>query len=125
MWSISTNEEEYHGVPKTAGETKMTETKAPQLTAMEKQTLDALIARLYAEPGFSDVTPSDLSKITTIPMNSLRGVLSSLVQKGIIWMEDDRGPMVVYLSEKYYHLHPKWGTRKAFTPSEQSGTGGQ
>lgn len=87
----------------------MTETKVPQLTAMEKQTLVALLANLYAEPGFSDVTPSDLSKITTIPMNSLRGVLSSLVQKGLVWMEDDRGPMVVYLASKHYHLHPTWG----------------
>lgn len=82
------------------------------LTAMEAQVLDSLICELYAEPGFSDVDAKDLSQITGIPTRSIRGVLSSLVQKGYVWIDDPGvGIQIVYLAREKYHLHPKWSKK--------------
>ena len=90
----------------------MENTNDLQLTKMEKTVLNSLIENLYAEPGFSDVSPQDLSSSTKIPMRSLRGVLGSLSKKGVIWLTDDyssdREFVIVYLCESYYHLHPSW-----------------
>ena len=87
---------------------------ALQLTEMETATMTSLISLLYAEPGFSDVDAKDLSKDTGIPMNSIRGVLSSLTKKGLIWMDDPgAGFIIIYLSEQFYYLHPTWSTENA------------
>ena len=59
-----------------------------QLTNLETQVLENLINNLYAEPGFSDVDANDISRSTGIPMKSIRGVLSSLVKKGIIFLNE-------------------------------------
>ena len=85
------------------------------LTEMESQVLTALIDELYAEIGFSDVSANDLSRITEIPMKSIRGVLSSLSKKGIVSMEnsDDNTFIIVYLNEPFYYLHPTWKTQIA------------
>jgi hypothetical protein len=60
------------------------------LTDLEKQTLQAIANEMYAEYGFSDIGATDISKATGIPMNSLRGVISSLVKKGHISPLEDR-----------------------------------
>jgi DNA-binding IscR family transcriptional regulator len=82
------------------------------LTVLEKQTIQSLINDLYAEPGFSDVSPQDLSRLTKIPMKSLRGVLGSLVQKGYVSIADGKDMDIeydiVYLDESFYYLHPTW-----------------
>jgi len=79
------------------------------LTLMEAKVLDSLISMLYAEEGFSDVDANDLSQDTGIPTRSIRGVLSSLVQKGYVSIEDNgAGFQIVYLSSDKYHLHPRW-----------------
>jgi len=79
------------------------------LTALEKKVLETLINNLYAEPGFSDVDASDLSRDTLIPMDEIRGVISSLVKKGIIIVDDNgAGYQIIYLDEDYYYLHPEW-----------------
>jgi hypothetical protein len=85
------------------------------LTVLEKHTIQSLINDLYAEPGFSDVSPQDLSRLTEIPMKSLRGVLGSLVQKGYVSIAEhpngkDMGIEcdIVYLDESFYYLHPTW-----------------
>lgn len=81
-------------------------------TQLEDQVLTAFIKELYAEPGFSDVSPQDLSEWTKIPMNKLRGVLSSLIQKEVItiWDKEDLGSDadIVYLQEAFFYLHPEW-----------------
>jgi hypothetical protein len=83
-----------------------------QLTSMETQVMEAFIDDLYAEPGFSDVSPQDLQKKTGIPMASFKGVLGSLAKKGLIWIADGRDMGIeidiVYLSDDHYHLHPLW-----------------
>lgn len=60
------------------------------LTALESKVLQAIANEMYAELGFSDVGATEISTATDIAMNSLRGVLSSLVQKGYISIEDRR-----------------------------------
>lgn len=54
------------------------------LTEMEKQVLQSLADSMYAEYGFSDVGASDLSVGTKIEMKVIRGVLASLVKKGLV-----------------------------------------
>jgi len=62
--------------------------KTPNLTILEKQTLRAIVKGLYAELGFSDIDVEDISGSTKIKPSILRGVLSSLEQKDLIWFED-------------------------------------
>lgn len=82
----------------------------PQLTAMEQKTLDVFVANLTEEESFSDVAPEDLSGLTGIPIRQLRGVLSSLAQKGIVYIEQrHKDVSIVYLHPSFYHLHPRWG----------------
>ena len=84
------------------------------LTAMEAQVLESLISQLYAEPGFSDVDAKELSQITGISTRSIRGVLSSLVQKGYVFIDDPgAGVQIVYLAHEKYHLHPRWSKQAA------------
>jgi hypothetical protein len=83
-----------------------------QLTPMETQVMEAFISDLYAEPGFSDVSPQDLQRMTKIPMTSFKGVIGSLTKKGLIHIADGRDMGIefdiVYLSSDYYYLHPEW-----------------
>jgi predicted transcriptional regulator len=85
-------------------------TQLTNLTEMEKQVLTALINGLYAEAGFSDINANDLSKATEIPTKSIRGVIASLVKKGIVQVEtaDDWKMELIYLHKNYYGLVPKW-----------------
>jgi hypothetical protein len=56
------------------------------LTALEGTALQAIANGMYAELGFSDVNVHDVARATGIKTSVLRGVLSSLVQKGHINM---------------------------------------
>lgn len=86
------------------------------LTPLETQTLNALIDGLYAEPGFSDIDANDLSAATGIPTKTIRGVLSSLVKRGIVelvptdtWgIPKSQQFVIVYLRQEYWDLHPEW-----------------
>ena len=77
------------------------------LTKLETTVLETLIDGLYAEPGFSDVDAHDIAKQTKISTKSIRGVLSSLVKKGIIWLDETRSfgsekqYVIIYLSQNY------------------------
>lgn len=86
-----------------------------KLTVMEKTALISLINQLYAEAGFSDVDIHDIKKQTGIPNEQLRGVISSLVKKGIIDIDEhvhNRTTFqIIYLSTDYYYLHPRWGAQ--------------
>lgn len=81
------------------------------LTVLEKQSLQAIINGLYAEPGFSDIDVNDLVRPVGKSSRVLRGVLSSLIKKGYIYIDDSCSSgnyQLIYLSESYYHLHPEW-----------------
>ena len=85
-----------------------------QLTDLENKVLESLIHSLYAEPGFSDVDANDLSSLTKIPTKSIRGVLSSLVKKGIITLDETatygapKQYVIIYLNPSHWYLHPEW-----------------
>jgi|LakMenE18May11ns_1017448.scaffolds.fasta_scaffold9910654_3 hypothetical protein len=85
-----------------------------QLTDLENKVLESLIHGLYAEPGFSDVDATDLSIATKIPTKSIRGVLSSLVKKGIVTLEETNSYgapkqyVIIYLNPSHWYLHPEW-----------------
>ena len=77
------------------------------LTEMEITVLAALKNGLWynwdCEPGYSDVTPLEISEVTKIPMNKLRGVLSSLVQKDLITIQEiDAHNIIVYSTLRTY-----------------------
>jgi hypothetical protein len=77
------------------------------LTELESKTLTAFIRGLYAEPGFSDVDVNDLSSILGISTKVLRGVLGSLVKKGIVFVDENSGGCgydVIHMREKYWYL---------------------
>jgi predicted transcriptional regulator len=75
------------------------------LTELESKTLTAFIGGLYAEPGFSDVDVNDLSSELEISTKVLRGVLGSLVKKGIVSVEENGGGYdIIYMREKYWYL---------------------
>jgi DNA-binding IclR family transcriptional regulator len=85
------------------------------LTEKEQSVLNALIAGLYAEEGFSDVCAGDLSKATGLNKQAVGGVLTSLQDKGYVWVSEAEYwmgqleiPALVYLCEEHYDLHPKW-----------------
>jgi len=84
--------------------------KQYKLTAKESQMLSAFVNELYAEPGFSDVSPQDLQQITGISKRSYKGVLGSMAKKGILYIEDKKylGTEfdIVYLRDQ--DLHPQW-----------------
>jgi len=54
------------------------------VTELEAKVLTSLAGGMYAELGYSDFGPTDISKDTGINMNILRGVLGSLSKKGLI-----------------------------------------
>jgi len=80
------------------------------LTELQTQVLQKLIDNLYAEPGFTDVNVEALSKYTGISMRKIRGVVSSLVNKGIIYidhtLDNDESEAWVALDTDYWYLHP-------------------
>lgn len=81
-----------------------------KFTDLEKQVIESLVSQLYAEPGFSDVDVHDISRdITTLPTKIVRGVLGSLVKKGVIGIEtNDSGYDIIYLNQSHWYLHPEW-----------------
>jgi hypothetical protein len=62
--------------------------KITNLTALEATALQSIANLMYAELGFSDIGATDVSEDTGIKITALRGVLSSLVQKGHVTIED-------------------------------------
>ena len=88
--------------------------KQYNLTEKESIMLSAFINELYAEEGFSDVSPQDLQQITGIPKNSYKGVLGSLAKKNVLYIEDKKylgtEMDIVYLIDT--DLHPKWYQEK-------------
>ena len=81
-----------------------------KFTDLETQVIESLVSQLYAEPGFSDVDAKDISRdITTLPTKIIRGVLGSLVKKGVITVDtNDSGYDIIYLNQSHWYLHPEW-----------------
>ena len=79
-----------------------------KLTDLENTCVRSLVALLDGEKGFSDVSTKDLARATGISTKSIRGVVGSLVKKGVFWVDDSCGIEVVYLQEQHWCFHPKW-----------------
>jgi predicted transcriptional regulator len=79
-----------------------------QFTELEQTVLDALIDGLYAEAGFSDVDANDIARATKLDTRTIRGVLSSLIKKEVISIDDNGEYKIIYLRSAYWHLHPEW-----------------
>ena len=59
------------------------------LTEMEEKTYKAILDHLdEGEPHFSDLVAEDLALETEIPIKKLRGVLSNLIKKDLISIEE-------------------------------------
>ena len=56
-------------------------------TSQEKKFIKELEILLYAEWGFSDVEVKDITEKLNIPIKSAKGILGSLVKKGILSTE--------------------------------------
>lgn len=96
-------------------ESKVEETGGPRTiesvtnTKLERDVLSSLINSLYAEPGFSDVDVKDIAELTGLSSKVVRGVLSSLVQKGIITVDGGKDfTGLIYLNKDFYDIHPEW-----------------
>lgn len=75
------------------------------LTHLETITLNAYVSCLYAEPGYSDVDVKDLSEALNISSKVIRGVLGSLVKKGVVSINtNDSGYDIIDLHTPYWHL---------------------
>ena len=80
------------------------------LTTAEANVLGTLIECLYAEKGFTDVSAEDLSDETGIPTKQIRGVISSLVKKRLVMVDEGYGSCpLINLHYDAHHLHPRWG----------------
>ena len=80
------------------------------LTTAEANVLGTLIESLYAEKGFTDVSAEDLSNETGIPTKQIRGVISSLVKKRLVMVDEGYGECpLINLHFSAHHLHPRWG----------------
>ena len=79
------------------------------VTNLEMQFLTTLVKSLYAEPHFSDVEMVEIAQIMKITKSTAKGVLGSLVKKGIVYTDDDDFAGIVYLHDSAWEcLHPEW-----------------
>lgn len=98
------------------------------LTELETAFMVAFINGLYAEPYFSDQIVADVAEQMTVPghhpvsVPTAKGVLGSLVKKGLLWTEDSgTGYDIIYLVGEYFHLHRKWREDEGMTRDPQTG----
>lgn len=80
------------------------------LTALEADTLQEIIDNsdicVIEKSNFSNVGVKDLAKLTSIDIKKMRGVVSSLIQKGMVYIEDldGDGTELVYLENEFFYL---------------------
>lgn len=79
-----------------------------ELTVLEYSVLKELIDLLYAEPGFSDVGVTDIAEKSGLTVSQVKGVVGSLVKKGIVCVGEEDFEGIIYLDTKYFYLHPEW-----------------
>jgi len=79
--------------------------KQVTVTPMEKQVIDALVNEMYAERGFSDVGLGEVCAETNLSPRVVRGVVGSLVKKGLISVWNREGDTSVNWRDPYTHIY--------------------
>jgi DNA replication protein DnaD len=80
------------------------------LTQLETVTVSELIKNVDIDINedsiFSSIETEDLSNFTGIEIKKMRGVVGSLIKKGIVYIEDfdDDGTEIIYLDNEYFYL---------------------
>ena len=97
-----------------------------KVTQLEKQVLEALASGMYAELGFSDMGYEELRDDTGLTNKTLRGVIGSLVKKGMVDVWDREGDWgidsrdvdmhIIYLTEKTQGLVEHWVEEEGLIP---------
>ena len=85
-----------------------------KVTELENKVLQAMVQGMYAERGFSDIGIEEIVKDTNLSPKVIRGVGSSLVKKGLIYIDDrdgeynDSNMHIWYLDSKLHPLVDNW-----------------
>ena len=86
--------------------------KEIKVTKLEKQVLETLASKMYAEWGFSDVNFEDLQEATKLKKSTLTGVLVSLSNKGYVSTDeeykDSSDNTIFYLGDEVQGLVDHW-----------------
>ena len=81
-----------------------------KLTALEADTLQEVIDNsdvcAVEQSNYSNVGVKDLANLTSISIKQMRGVVSSLIKKGFVYLDDvdGDGTELVYLDNDYLYL---------------------
>lgn len=78
------------------------------LTELETKVLNAVAGGMYAEWGFSDYGFAELTDELELSTKVLRGVVSSLIKKDLVRVEDDKHYDIIYLWDDAQGLVKHW-----------------
>lgn len=84
-----------------------------EVTKLEEKVIRAIANAMYGELGFSDVYASDIADEINISIKRVRGVVSSLIKKNLLHVDDNEmfkieNEYVLYLDDSLYGLVPHW-----------------
>jgi DNA replication protein DnaD len=82
--------------------------KTIEVTKLEMQFLTTLVNLLNAEAGFSDVEIAEMAEEMNIRVPEAKGVMGSLVKKGLLEEPDADFGGIIYLANRAYNLHERW-----------------
>ena len=78
------------------------------LTELETKVLNAVAGGMYAEWGYSDYGFAELTEELELSTKVLRGVVSSLIKKDLVRVEDDKDFDIIYLWDDAQGLVKHW-----------------
>lgn len=86
------------------------------LTEKEKIVLESIVDNLYAEYGFTDIDIDDIEVNTELKPKIARGVIGSLVKKGVINVYEHDANFqkqeFYIITDDFLFLHPEWEAEK-------------
>lgn len=84
-----------------------------KLTELESLVLIRLVFMLDKEPYFTDTTHNDLANSLVKPINTIKGVVTSLVKKKIVFVDEDYDrPSLITLEPDFFYIHPNWSGKQ-------------
>lgn len=78
--------------------------KTIAVTQLEKEVLEALAGEMYAECGFSDAGLGEVVESSGLPVNVVRGVMSSLIKKDLLYVWNRENDWGVNARDPYMHI---------------------